>query len=164
MRRIQYAVLVGGRIEVTGFDDGDELAMAEMETKIERTLTGAFRAAHAAADTWHLTTGVAGAPEIFLSGVDRDGSAALDGSTPSAVTVTWSAAGVGVTLIAPGARTQFKPRAAIIHEPRPQLYQGLPLVVLDEAARRFWRRVFLLARLPGGRRLLRWIAQRTRRG
>jgi hypothetical protein len=40
----------------------------------------------------------------------------------------------------------------------------LPLVVLDAAARRFWGRVFLIARLPGGRRLLRWIAQRTRTG
>jgi len=133
-----------------------------MNTRIERTLTGAFRATHLAADSWQLTTGAAGSPEIYLSGVDRDAFAALDGSAPSAVSVAWSATGATVTLIAPGASTQFKSRTATIHEPRPQLYQGLPLVVLDDAARRFWRRVFLLARLPGGRRLLRWIAQRTR--
>jgi hypothetical protein len=36
----------------------------------------------------------------------------------------------------------------------------LPLVVLDDKARRFWRRAFRIARIPGGRRLLRWIAQR----
>src|ERR1700677_2434808 len=136
--------------------------MAEMNTRIERTLTGAFRATHLAADTWQLKAGVAGSPEIYLSGVDRDAFAALDGSTPSAVTVAWSAAGATVTLISPGASTQFRSRTATIHEPRPQLYQGLPLVVLDDAARRFWRRVFLIARLPGGRRLLRWIAQRAR--
>jgi len=53
-------------------------------------------------------------------------------------------------------------RTATIHEPRPELYQGLPLVVMDDAAKRFWRRVFLLARIPGGRRLLRWIAERSR--
>jgi hypothetical protein len=137
--------------------------MAEMNTSIGRTLTGAFRATHLAADSWQLTTGAASSPEIYLSGVDRDAFAALDGATPSAVIVTWSAAGATVTLVAPGARTQFKSRTATIHEPRPELYQGLPLVVLDRAARRFWWRVFLLARLPGGRRLLRWIAQRTRR-
>jgi hypothetical protein len=138
--------------------------MAEMNTRIERTWTGAFRATHLAADGWQLTMGAAGSPEIYLSGVDRDAFAALDGSTPNAVTVAWSDAGAAITLISSGASTQFAARTATIHEPRPQLYQGLPLVVLDEAARRFWRRVFLIARLPGGRRLLRWIAQRTRGG
>jgi hypothetical protein len=111
-----------------------------------------------------LTTGASGSAEIYLSGVDRDAFAALDGSTPRAVTVAWTAAGATVTLISPGASTQFKSRTVTIHEPRPQLYQGLPLVVLDAAARRFWRRVFFIARIPGGRRLLRWIAQRTRGG
>jgi hypothetical protein len=137
--------------------------MAEMNTRIERTLTGAFRATHLAADAWQLTTGAAGSAEIHLSGVDRDAFAALEGATPSAVTVAWSAAGATVTLSSPGASTQLGSRTATIHEPRPQLYQGLPLVVLDDAAKRFWRRVFWIARLPGGRRLL-WIAQRTRGG
>ncbi len=136
--------------------------MAEMNTTIERTLTGAYRATHLAADSWTLTTGTVGSPEIYLSGVDRDAFAALAGATPSAVTLAWSAAGATVTLSAAGARAQFKSRTATIHEPRPELYQGLPLVVLDAAARRFWRRVFFLARLPGGRHLLRWIAQRSR--
>jgi hypothetical protein len=133
-----------------------------MNMRIERTLTGAFRATHLGKDTWQLTTGAASSAEIYLCGVDRDAVAALDGSTPRAVTVAWSAAGAAVTLISPGASTQFRSRTATIHEPRPLLYQGLPLVVLDDAARRFWRRVFLIARIPGGRRLLRWIAQRTR--
>ena len=138
--------------------------MAEMSTRIERTWTGAFRATHLGKDSWQLTMGVAGSPEIYLSGVDRNAFAALDGATPSAVTVAWSDAGATITLISSGASTQFGSRTATVHEPRPQLYQGLPLVVLDTAARRFWRRVFLIARLPGGRRLLRWIAQRTRTG
>jgi len=138
--------------------------MTEMSTSTERTLTGTFRATHLAADTWRLTTGAAGSAEIYLFGVDRDAFAELDGSTPSTVTVAWSAAGTSVTLISQGASRQFKARAAAIHELRPQLYRGLPLVVLDDAAKRFWRRVFFIARLPGGRRLLRWIAQRTRAG
>ncbi len=137
--------------------------MTAMSTRIERTLTGPFRARHLAAGTWQLT-GIAGATEIYLSGVDRDAFAVLHGATPSAVTVAWSGAGAAVTLLSSGASKQFRSRTATIHEPRPQLYRGLPLVVLDDAARRFWRRVFWLARLPGGRRLLRWIAQRTRGG
>jgi hypothetical protein len=123
---------------------------------------GAFRARHLAADAWQLTTGVAGAAEIYLSGVDADASAVLEGSTASAVILAWSAAGATVTLISPATSTRFTSRTATLHEPRPQLYHGLPLVVLDDAARRFWRRVFFIARIPGGRRLLRWIAQRTR--
>ena len=138
--------------------------MAEMSSRIERTWTGAFRATHSGKDSWQLTMGVAGSPEIYLSGVDRNALAALDGATPSAVTVAWSDAGAIITLNSSSASAQFRSRTATVHEPRPQLYQGLPLVVLDDAARRFWRRVFLIARLPGGRRLLRWIAQRTRTG
>jgi hypothetical protein len=138
--------------------------MAEMSTRIERTWTGAFRAAHLGKDSWQLRVGAAGSPEIYLSGVDRNAFAALDRATPSAVTVAWSDAGATITLLSSGASTQFRSRTATVHEPRPQLYQGLPLVVLDAAARRFWRRVFMIARLPGGRRLLRWIAQRTRTG
>jgi hypothetical protein len=135
-----------------------------MNTRIERTLTGAFRAKHLAADAWQLTAGAAGSAEIYLSGVDRDAIAVLDRTTPSAVAVAWSSAGATVTLISPHATTQIKLRTATIHEPRPELYRGLPLVVLDDAAKRFWRRVFLIARIPGGRRLLRWIAERSRGG
>jgi hypothetical protein len=138
--------------------------MAGRDTRSERTLTGAFRAARLGADNWQLTTGAARPAEIYLSGVDLDAFAVLDGATPSAVTVSWSAAGAAITLISPRASTQFRSRTATIHEPCPELYQGLPLVVLDAAARRFWRRAFFIARIPGARRLLRWIAQRTRGG
>ncbi|HMH88482.1 MAG TPA: hypothetical protein VK523_07555, partial [Steroidobacteraceae bacterium] len=45
--------------------------------------------------------------------------------------------------------------SAIVHEPLEHLYESLPLVSIDADARRFWRRVFRLVRLPGGRFLLR---------
>jgi hypothetical protein len=133
-----------------------------MSTRAERTLTGAFRATHLAADAWRLNTSVAGAAEIYLSGVDKDAFATLRHAEPRAVTLAWSAAGADVTLILAGARAHFRSRSATIHEPRPLIYQGLPLVVLDKAAKRFWRRVFFIARMPGGRRVLGWIAQRRR--
>ena len=129
---------------------------------IERTLTGAFRARPLAADAWQLTN--EGVAEIYLAGVEGDAPAALDGATATAVSVVWSGAVAVVTLVSAGQSVrQFTSRTAIIHEPRPRLYDGLPLVVLDRAARRFWRRVFLISRVPGGRRLLRWIAQRSGR-
>ena len=138
--------------------------MAKMKTRIERTLMGAFRATHLGADSWRLATDMAGSAEIYLSGVDRDAFATLAGAPLNAVILVWTDSGALITLISAGASGQFNARTATIHEPRPLLYERLPLVVLDPAARRFWRRVFLIARVPGGRRLLRWIAQRTRGG
>jgi hypothetical protein len=38
----------------------------------------------------------------------------------------------------------------------------LPLVSFDDKARRFWRRVFRLVRIPGGRHLLGVLARRNR--
>jgi hypothetical protein len=141
---------------------------------MERTLTGAFRATALAADAWRLTS--EGSAEVYLTGVESDSwtgraDAGRADATASAVAIVWLAAGADeratqprctVTLISAGRSVRkFTARTAIIHEPRPRLYDGLPLVVLDDTARRFWSRVFFIARVPGGRRLLRWIAQRS---
>jgi hypothetical protein len=39
------------------------------------------------------------------------------------------------------------------------LYESLPLVSIDANARRFWRRVFRLVRIPGGRFLLKLLTR-----
>jgi hypothetical protein len=49
--------------------------------------------------------------------------------------------------------------AAIVHEPLGRLYESLPLANIDANARRFWRRVFRLVRLPGGRYLLKLLTR-----
>ena len=58
----------------------------------------------------------------------------------------------------------FRTTAAgvLVHESRPALYRALPLAQFDARARGFWKRIFLLVRLPGGRALLRLLARRTR--
>ena len=43
-----------------------------------------------------------------------------------------------------------------------ELTEPDPLAGLDEKARRFWRRVFRLVRIPGGRHLLGVLARRSR--
>ena len=50
--------------------------------------------------------------------------------------------------------------SAIVHEPLEHLYERLPLVSIDADARRFWRRVFRLVRIPGGRYLLKVLRAR----
>ncbi len=141
---------------------------------IERTLTGAFRATSLGADAWRLTN--EGSLVVYLTGVERDAravpaDAGLADATATAVSLVWSGLGgpagaaqsrcVVSLMSAGGGVRQFTARTAIIHEPRPRLYDELPLVVMGDAARRFWSRVFFIVRMPGGRRLLRWIARRT---
>jgi len=44
-----------------------------------------------------------------------------------------------------------------------ELYAALPLAQFDRRARRFWRRVFLLVRIPGGRSLLGMLTYVSRK-
>jgi hypothetical protein len=53
--------------------------------------------------------------------------------------------------------------SAIVHEPLERLYESLPLASIDADARRFWRRVFRLVRIPGGRYLLKVLTRARRR-
>jgi hypothetical protein len=50
----------------------------------------------------------------------------------------------------------------IVHEPLGRMYESLPLAGIDANARRFWRRVFWLVRLPGGRYLLKLLTRGRR--
>jgi hypothetical protein len=125
-------------------------------------LAGPFLARELRAGAWQLTAGGAAGPEIYLSGVDQSSAEILRGASVTAVAVEWRERGVKVTLTAMGAAHVLQMRGAIVHEPLNRLYEGLPLAVFDDAARRFWRRLFRLVRIPGGRYLLGFIARRTR--
>ena len=61
----------------------------------------------------------------------------------------------------PSSRRSVQTHSAIVHEPLARLYEALPLAELDAKARRFWRRVFRLVRIPGGRYLLLAMARRN---
>ena len=136
-----------------------------MKYMIERTLTGAFRARRAGCGQLAIVDGRSGRARDLLAGVERDAAAALDGCDARAPSsVAWSGAGAAVTLTSAGASTAIQiARRCVIHEPRPQLYDALPLVELGRCSAAFLAARVLIARIPGGRRLLRWIAQRTRR-
>jgi hypothetical protein len=59
-------------------------------------------------------------------------------------------------------RSVIRTQTVIVHEPLANLYAALPLATLDANARRFWRRVFTLVRIPGGRHLLGILGRRRR--
>lgn len=53
---------------------------------------------------------------------------------------------------------------ARVHEFPGELYRTLPLAQFDARARQFWRWVFGLVRVPGGRIWLKILTRRSRRG
>ena len=99
--------------------------------------------------------------EIYLIGADS-GAVRIMRDANALVAIEWRDHGVLVTLSSDAGPTSLQARAALVHEPFAQLYQSLPLARLEDSARRFWRRVFRLVRIPGGRHLLRFLAARRR--
>ena len=128
---------------------------------MQRSMAGNFRGLDLGAGAWRLTTGIPGGGEVYLGGTDTAAAPLLEAASPSAVTVEWAKDGAVVALTLPDGIRLVRAKTAILHEPLERLYEGLPLVRLDDRARRFWRRVFWLVRIPGGRRLLRLIARRS---
>jgi hypothetical protein len=132
-----------------------------MSKNVERTISASLTARELAAGVWQLSSGAPDGVEIILRGTDPEARAFLTDVRASKAVIAWQRGGALVTLIGAGDPRQIRARTVILHEPKTVLYDGLPLVKLDDAARRFWRRVFWLVRIPGGRRLLGLVARRA---
>jgi len=130
-----------------------------MNTSTQRLIRGPLERRQLAPDAW-VWSAPAGA-ELLIRGAGPGAAEILRNAVPSAICVDWLKDGALVTLIGDAGRRQLRVRAAVMHEPLARLYESLPLVILDARARRFWRRVFLLVRIPGGRRLLKLLARRA---
>ena len=113
---------------------------------------------------WRLSRGGPAPVDVFLRGADFRAADTLLPSGISDVDIEWRAGNVVLTGTSAGRRNSLSVQSAIVHQPLERLYETLPLVSLDEKARRFWRRVFWLAGIPGGRHLLGVLARRTRGG
>jgi hypothetical protein len=133
-----------------------------MKKNIERTFQGGFASRELAPGAWHLTAGSSPGAEIYLTGVEPGAASALGEPGLEALTIEWRSDTVLLTLAGAALRQSHTLGNAIVHEPLAELYETLPLVSFDHAARRFWRRVFRLVRIPGGRHLLGLIARRGR--
>ena len=80
----------------------------------------------------------------------------------TALEFEWRMEGVMVSLTGASGVRHFKSESVVVHTPAMRLYDSLPLASFDAAAQRFWKRVFCLIRIPGGRLLLGVIARRRR--
>jgi hypothetical protein len=130
--------------------------------KTRRSVRGRFTGRDLGSGVWRLSTDTPGGPEIYLAGVETDGAETLSRAGLGIVEIDWRPDGVLLTLTSAGTDRLVRARHALIHEPLARLYESLPLERFDEAARRFWMRIFRLVRIPGGRQLLRLIARRAR--
>jgi len=98
----------------------------------------------------------------ILQYLESDYPAAVASQDAGDIDIEWQTAKVELWVMSSGRRTAVAAQSAIVHEPLAQLYEGLPLARTDPKSRRFWRRVFWLVRIPGGRLLLAAVARRTR--
>ncbi len=132
--------------------------------KTLRSTNGRFTGHALGSGVWRLSTDTPGGPEIHLVGVAAEAAETLRGAGGGAgvVEIDWRPDGVLLTLTSAGTDRCIRARHAVIHEPLARLYEDLPLERFDEAARRFWTRIFRLVRIPGGRQLLGLIARRAR--
>jgi hypothetical protein len=134
-----------------------------MYSKMRRNLAGIFSAQNIGSGAWRLARSAPAPAEIFLRGVDSGAADVFGSPDLSDIDIEWQADTVLLTMTAAGRRGSFNAQSAIVHEPLARLYEVLPLLTLDEKARRFWRRIFRLVRIPGGRYLLGVLARRSRK-
>ena len=133
-----------------------------MTAKMRRNLPGTFQTRSLGAGTWRLSRSEPAPVDVILQGADSDAADALRSPSISDIDIEWRPETVALAMTSAERRRVIKVQSAILHEPLAQLYEALPLVSFDDRARRFWRRVFRLVGIPGGRYLLGLLARRTR--
>ena len=131
-----------------------------MKLKLPHRVAGPFATVDHGGGVWSFTSG-GGGNEVHVRGVEPGAAAALRGREFDAVTIEWRAQGVTLVLVAERRETSLAAHSAMCHEPAGEVFGVLPLARFDDKARGFWRRVFWVMRLPGGRHLLRLISARS---
>ena len=133
-----------------------------MKPKMRRNLPGTFLAQNLGEGAWRLSRSEAAPIDVFLRGAQSGAAEALRSPSVRDIGIEWRAETVVLTMTSAEQPRIITAQSAIVHEPLGRLYEALPLVNFDAKARRFWRRVFGLVRIPGGRYLLGALARRNR--
>jgi hypothetical protein len=131
-------------------------------TLLDRSLPGEFQLKILSGGCWRIDNLAPPQESLWLRGVDAGAAAP---PRFDRLTVVWQSDGrIGITLAAGGEAVTVGAQTALLHEPCERLYDSLPLLSYTPRNARFWRRVFRLVRIPGGRLLLSWLARRSRSG
>jgi len=130
-----------------------------MSPKLRRNFSGAFQPKSLGDGAWQLSRPAPHEIEVILRNVE-DGAAQAFGAAPIVdLGIEWHAENVLLTFMSGERAGSVAAAGAIVHEPLERLYESLPLASIDADARRFWRRVFRLVCIPGGRYLLKVLTR-----
>jgi hypothetical protein len=133
-----------------------------MSPKLRRNFSGAFLPQDLGAGTWQLSRPAPHEINVYLRDTERGAQLSFGTGPLIDLGIEWHAEKVLLTFMADEKVASVEAASAIVHESLESLYERLPLVSIDADARRFWRRVFRLVRVPGGRYLLKVLARRRR--
>jgi hypothetical protein len=133
-----------------------------LKSVTRQSLSGPFSATQLNSGLWQLTAQAPDGARVYLHGAGPEASKLLAGMRITALEIEWRTEGVTVRVTGADGVRRFTSESAFIHEPKTRLYDSLPLARFDAAAQRFWKQVFRLIRIPGGRLLLGAIARRRR--
>jgi hypothetical protein len=134
-----------------------------MKEKMRRNLPGTFLTRRLGDGAWRLSRSEPEPIDVFLRGAEPGAAEAFRPRAVGDVGIEWRTETVLLTMTSAEQLRTVRVQSVIVHEPLARLYEALPLVSLDAKARRFWRRVFRLVRIPGGRYLLGALARLPRK-
>jgi ABC-type Mn2+/Zn2+ transport system ATPase subunit len=135
-----------------------------MAPRMRRNLSGVFVAQDRGRGAWVLSRTAPHEAAVFLRDAEADAARAF-GAAQQLIDlgIEWHAEKALLTFLSGGQVESVAAASAIVHEPLGELYDRLPLASIDADARRFWRRVFAVVRLPGGRLLLKLLTRSNKR-
>jgi hypothetical protein len=134
-----------------------------MSPKLRRNFSGAFLPQDRGNGAWQLSRPAPHEINVFLRDAERGAQRSFGTGPLLDLGIEWHAEKVLLTFMSDDKVASVEAASAIVHEPLDHLYERMPLVSIDADARRFWRRVFGLVRIPGGRYLLKALARSRRR-
>jgi hypothetical protein len=134
-----------------------------MSPRLRRNFSGAFLPHDLGQGTWQLSRAAPHEINVFLRDTEPGAQRSFGTGALIDLGIEWHAEKVLVTFMSGERVASVEAASAIVHEPLEHLYERLPLVSIDADARRFWRRVFRLVRIPGGRYLLKLLVRSRRR-
>jgi hypothetical protein len=134
-----------------------------MKPKMRRNLPGTFLTRKLGDGAWRLSRSEPEPIDVFVRGAESGAAEAFRPRAVGDIDIEWRTETVLLTMTSAEQLRTVSAQSVIVHEPLARLYEALPLVTLDAKARRFWRRVFRLVRIPGGRHLLGALARFPRR-
>jgi hypothetical protein len=134
-----------------------------MSSRLRRNFSGAFLPQDRGNGAWQLSRPAPHEINVFLRAAERGAQRSFGSGHLIDLGIEWHADKVLLTFMSDERVASVEAASAIVHEPLDHLYDHLPLISIDADARRFWRRVFRLVRIPGGRYLLKLFARSGRR-